>query len=120
MSEYRVKVLEGAKKEISEIIDYIIYTFKSKTIAEKFTDLLERTILSLENFPMRNAIIDCNIGRKFSLRAELVGNFNIIYSIDGETVIVYKVVYAKSDFISKLREDDFNINQIIMSEPNNI
>lgn len=116
MPKYRVNVLEEAKKEIGEIIDYIVYNLKSKSIAEKFADLLEKTIRSLENFPMRNAIIDCDIGRKFSLRAELVGNFTIIYSIDGESVIVYKVVYAKSDFISKLREDDFNINQIIMSE----
>lgn len=120
MFEYRVKVLEQATDDVDEISKYISLVLKNKIASEKIINGIYDVIDSLENFPMRNAIIDCDMGRKFSLRAELVGNFNIIYSIERETVIVYKVVYAKSDFISKLREDDFNINQIIMSEPNNI
>lgn len=55
MNKYKVKLLASAARDIEEIYNYIADEFKVIETAERMVDLLEHSILGLDEMPYRGS-----------------------------------------------------------------
>ena len=81
MEKYKVKLMLRAARDLDEIYTYIINEFKVIETAEKMADILDNSILSLQEMLYRGAVWKVGNYAKKGYRQIFVNNFTIIYRI---------------------------------------
>ena len=100
MEHYKVKIFPTAQQDFREIIDYL-NTLSPQT-ASDYYDLLMHEIGSLEHLPER-----CPHVRDLALTARgyrylIVKNYLIFYVVQGDTVQIRRILYARREYQSLL------------------
>lgn len=100
MNKYKVKLMAKAARDLDGIYHYIADEFKEIETAEHMADLLESTILELDEMPYRGAVRKIGAFANKGYRQLFVKNFTIVYRIDEvkKTVIIVAVRYTPSSF----------------------
>ena len=100
MDKYEVKVSPRAAADIDGVYNYIADDFKDIGAAEKYADVLDEAILSLDTMPYRGAERKVGAFANRGYRQIFVKNFTIVYRIDEDKkrVIIVTVRYSCSSF----------------------
>ena len=100
MDKYEVKVSPRAAADIDDVYNYIADDFKDIGAAEKYADILDEAILSLDTMPYRGAERKIGAFANRGYRQLFVKNFTIVYRIDEDNkrVIIVTVRYSRSSF----------------------
>lgn len=100
MDKYDIKLMPKAYRDLDNIYYHIADEFKVPETANAMADLLDETILSLEEMPYRGAERKVGVYANRGYRQLFAKNFTIIYLIDEEKkmVIVVTVRYTPSNF----------------------
>lgn len=96
MERYKVKIFPTAQQDFREVIDYL--NTLSPQAADEYYDLLLKEISSLEHMPER-----CPHVRDLALAAKgyrylIVKNYLIFYVVQGDTVQIRRIQYARREY----------------------
>ena len=95
--KYKVIIIESAKRDLKEIVDYIIDASCDINTAKKFAEKLKEKCLSLELFPNVGSLSKDHILKTRGFRFVSYKNYLIYYLVDEED----KKVHVVSIFSSK-------------------
>lgn len=89
---YRVEITTSAERDVEGIRQYI--ESDNPTAARKWVANLARRIRSLDRFPLRNAVIPEARVLGVEYRRSIVGNYRMIYRVQGELVVVLRIIHG--------------------------
>lgn len=111
MSEiYKVKITKQAQEQMLEIFDYISYELFAPEAADILLNKMEKSIMSLSEFPERYQLIDEEKWSIKGVRKIVVNNFIVYYLVDKRKKIVQvtAVIYEKRNQIEQLKKMDMD------------
>lgn len=91
-----------AKKDIQNILAYIMDNLNNSSAAYRLLDKFNHALSILQSQPYIGVKLKNIRPLKREYRSYLVKNYIIYYYIEGEMVIIYRVLYAKSNLDSVL------------------
>ena len=99
-SEYVLKLLPQAERDLDEIFDYITHELKNAAAALNLIDEIISALTSLEDMPKRCPLCEIAELQKDGYRKCIVNNYVSLYTIDEhlKTVNVAKVFYGMRDY----------------------
>ncbi len=97
---YKVILTNDAHNDLHQIIIFIAAEAQSKDVALTYLDKLEKTISTLEEFPMRGTNPRYKILRNQSYKFLLVERHIVFYKVHEEKnlVIIYRILRQKSSY----------------------
>jgi addiction module RelE/StbE family toxin len=100
MSKYNIVITELAEKDLLEIGYYISYELLEPDIALKVVNNIGERILTLEDMPLRNALVADERLALRGIRNLLVDNFIVFYVVleKSDTVTVVRILYGKREW----------------------
>lgn len=103
---YKVIITSTAKRDIMQAADYIEFTLKNTTAADKLLDNISNHINTLSKSPKIHSLVDDPILNSWGIRSLSIGNYLAFYSINEEnnTIIMVRFLYQKSNWSSILRQ----------------
>jgi len=102
MSKYEVFISERAFRDMDCIYRYIADTLQAPNAAASQYDRIADAILTLETMPMRVKIMDSAPEKKKRLRAMIIDNYSVIFTVRNGAVYVSRVLYSSSDISNRL------------------
>lgn len=104
--EYRVKITPSALSQLTETVKYIAEILLVPETAEKWLDVLQNEISSLNTLPNRFPLTDGEPWRTKGIRKLPVKGFMVYYLVNEEnkTVSVTAVIYGRRDQIAALKQ----------------
>ena len=102
MKEYNIRITNKALNDLEEIYNYILNVFQSPETAINQYRRIATVIRSLSIFPERIKIMESKVEKEMRLRQIRVDNYSIFYVIQGDSVIVTRVIYSASDIGKRL------------------
>ena len=96
MEEYNIKIFPSAQSDLKSIIDYL--NTLSPEAALRYYDLIVEKIATLQTLPER-----CVLARDIQLRLRgyrllYVENYIIFFVVNGDTVEIRRILYAKRQY----------------------
>ena len=89
---YSVYITRIAEKDILDIWNHICND--SKTRAKKFVARIDSDIAKLKKYPQRCSVINESDLIGIEYRHQVIGNYRIIFKIDGDNVYIMRIVHA--------------------------
>ena len=101
MEKYKIQLSIKAKNDYKKIINYLKNELLEPSIANRYAELINSEIQSLEHMPQ---IIDDDIAKKLEIRKLLIKNYIAFYRINEKEKIVevHRILYGASNWIYKL------------------
>ena len=89
---YRVRITAAGQRDLKSIHDYI--ALNAPRTADAWIGELDRQIRTLEQFPMRCAVIPeaTELGREY--RHLIYGRYRTIFRVDGRVVWIVRVIHG--------------------------
>lgn len=89
---YRVRITAAGQRDLKSIHDYI--ALNAPRTADAWIGELDRQIQTLEQFPMRCAVIPeaTELGREY--RHLIYGRYRTIFRVDGRVVWIVRVIHG--------------------------
>jgi len=102
VEKYKIQLSIKAKNDYKKIINYLKNELLEPSIANRYAELINSEIQSLEHMPQKYAIID--IAKKLEIRKLLIKNYIAFYRINEKEKIVevHRILYGASNWIYKL------------------
>jgi toxin ParE1/3/4 len=94
----RVRFAAAARKDLRKIADYIGADSPNRALS--FVDEMQDACLALTDAPLRFGFLEGF--EAAGLRRRPFGSYLIIYSVDGETLLVRRVLHAAQDYAKVL------------------
>ena len=104
MMQYNVKITGKALADMEAIYDYIAYELLNPDAAMGQYNRIADAIESLKMFPERCHLFDSQPEHDMGMRQIPVDNYTAVYVIQGDDVVVLRVLYSASDINARLRE----------------
>ena len=100
LQKYDVIIELSAASNIDDVFYYIAHVLREPDIAERICGSIQAAIASLQNFPMRHAIIAEEPFASKEIRPLSVENYTIFYAVDdaAKEVHVLHVVYSRREW----------------------
>ena len=105
MKQYNVKITSKALADMDAIYDYIAEELLNPDVAMGQYNRIADAIEFLKMFPERYRVFDSQPEHDFGMRQIPVDNYTAVYVIQGDDVVVLRVLYSASDINARLRED---------------
>lgn len=104
MSKYYIEITKPAEKDLHEIGRYIAIELLEPAIAKKVVGKIGDAILSLEELPLRNAMVTDERLALSGIRKIMVDNYIVFYIVTEEqkTVTVVRILYCRRDWVNLL------------------
>ncbi len=104
MKKYKIQLSIKAKNDYKKIINYIKNELLEPSIANKYTELINNAIQTLEYSPQKYSIIDDDAIKKIEFRKLVIKNYMVFYKINEKEKIVevYRILYGASNWIKRL------------------
>lgn len=103
MDNYKVIVTPSAKRDLTDLYNYIFYKLESPSGAKNVNDRLLNYISNLTTFPYRYPIMDFEPAKSLEIHRCVVGNYIVCYIVKEDIVYITDVLYAKADIIKEIR-----------------
>lgn len=104
MDQYTIQITGPAEKDLREIGRYISRELLKPETSKKVVSTIAKAINSLEEMPLRNALVaDESLAYK-GIRKIMVDNYIVFFNVSGEnnTVTVVRILYGRRNWISLL------------------
>ena len=92
MQKYNIKIFSAAKKDLTDIIDYI-NTLSPQSAIHQYDNIIEK-IGSLESMPERCPLLKDNLLRIRGYRMLIADNYIVFFIIAGNTVQIRRILYG--------------------------
>lgn len=104
MSKYNIQITEPAEKDLREIGTYISRELLERETAKRVILKIAEGINSLEDMPLRNALVSDERLAYKGIRKILVDNYIVFYSVDegNEIVTIIRILYGRRDWVNLL------------------
>ncbi|MCH5139182.1 type II toxin-antitoxin system RelE/ParE family toxin [Clostridiaceae bacterium UIB06] len=104
MSTYDIQITEPAEKDLYEIGAYISKELLEPDIAKKVILEIAKGINSLEDMPLRNALIDDERLSYKGIRKIMVDNYIVFYIVteESKTVTIIRILCGRRDWMKLL------------------
>ena len=96
MEEYNVKIFPTAQNDLKEIVDYI--NTLSPDAATRYYDLIVKKVATLRIMPERCPLAKDTQLRLRGYRMLVVKNYIVFYVINGKTVEIRRILYARRQY----------------------
>ncbi len=102
MNKFEIKITESAEKDLFEIGNYIAKELLELEIARKNVYEIGQAILSLEEMPLRNKLVDDERLALQGVRKILINNYIVFYIVTEEDKIVtiIRILYGKRNWVN--------------------
>lgn len=104
MSIYEIQITEPAEKDLNEIGSYIAKELLEPKTAKKMISKIAKVINSLEDMPLRNAlVVDEGLAYR-GIRKIMVDNYVVFYIVTTESkkVTIIRILYERRDWMNLL------------------
>jgi addiction module RelE/StbE family toxin len=104
MSIYSIQITEPAEKDLYEIGVYISKELLEPETAKKVVSRIAKGISTLEEMPLRNALVaDERLAYK-GIRKIIVNNYIVFYIVteENKTVTIIRILYSRRDWLNLL------------------
>jgi len=104
MSTYYIQITEPAEKDLYEIGAYLLKELLEPETARKVISKIANGINSLEDMPLRNALVaDERLAYK-GIRKIMVDNYIVFYIVteENKTVTIIRILYGRRDWMNLL------------------
>lgn len=104
VEKYKIQLAIKAKDDYKKIISYLKNELLEPSIANKYAELINNEIQTLEYMPQKYAIIDVDIAKKLEYRKLIIKNYIAFYRINEKEKIVeiHRILYGSSDWMYEL------------------
>jgi toxin ParE1/3/4 len=104
MSAYDIQITEPAEKDLYEIGVYISKELLDPGTAKKVISRIAKVINSLEDMPLRNALVEDERLAYKGIRKIMVDNYIIFYIVteESKTVTIIRILYGRRDWMNLL------------------
>lgn len=96
MENYSVRIYSIAKKDLTDIVDYI--TTLSPTAAIRQYDSVIEKIGTLKQMPQRCAYLNSDMLRAKGYRGLSADNYTVFFKIKGNTVQIRRILYGARNY----------------------
>lgn len=105
---YAVLYSGRARADLMEIYEYIAFGLMEPRIAAGIYEGIMSAVRSLEEFPMRNALMEDEPWLSRGLRRISVKNYLVFYTVDDKkkTVHIIRIMYGARDIDNQLSEHE--------------
>lgn len=104
MNKYRIEITKPAEDDLSKIVMYIAKELLEPSIAERTINKISGAIITLEEFPYRNALVAEERLAKRGIRKIIIDNYIAYYIVEEnlKKVTVIRILYGKRDWMNLL------------------
>lgn len=102
MPNYIIQFSAEAKKDLTNIFNYIFYSLNEPNIAKKKIEKIKLAIYNLKTNPEIYPIIQEDILSKYDLRKIVIDNHIIFYTVLNNTICIVRILYARRNWINLL------------------
>lgn len=104
MTRYKIEITESAEKDLLEIGLYIAKELLEPDIARKLVEKISKEIFTLEEMPLRYALVRDERLSQLGIRKTFVDNYTIFYVTDDikKSVTVIRILFSRRDWIQLL------------------
>ena len=92
---FQIEYLPIARKDLQDIVDYIVIDLEVPEIAINILNTLETNILSLQENPFRGSLYKSSRQHNNQYRKLFVKNYVILYLIIDNTVEIQRIFYYR-------------------------
>lgn len=103
MEHYKVIITPEAKRDLTDLFNYITFKLESPSGARRVNDRILDYISNLSTFPNRYPIMDFEPARSQGIHRYVVGNYIVCYIINNNVVYVTDILYAKANIINEIQ-----------------
>ncbi|MCL2829071.1 MAG: type II toxin-antitoxin system RelE/ParE family toxin [Oscillospiraceae bacterium] len=96
MEQYKVKIFPTAQNDLKNIVDYL--NTLSPLAALRYYDLIVEKVGTLQSMPERCALARDTQLRLRGYRLLHIENYIVFYIINGNTVEIRRILYAKRQY----------------------
>jgi len=102
MSKYNIEITEPAEKDLYEIGAYVSKELLEPETAKKVISKIAKGVYTLEDMPLRNALVSDERLAYKGIRKIIVDNYLILYIVneDTKTVTIIRILYCKRNWIN--------------------
>ena len=101
---YQVFLTAHAENDLNAIYSYISDTLFSPEAAAHTCTAIEEAVLSLGQYPERYGCLPFEPERSAEIRTLPVRNYVVFYQIRDKAVFILRILYSRSDLISRFRK----------------
>lgn len=104
MNKYNIEITKPAEDDLYKIGVYISRELLESEVAKKVVSKIANSIITLEDMPLRNALVaDERLAYK-GIRKIMSDNYIIFYFVNEEskTVTIIRILYGRRDWITLL------------------
>jgi addiction module RelE/StbE family toxin len=102
LPNYIIQFSAEAKKDLTNIFNYIFYSLNEPNIAKKKIEKIKLAIYNLKTNPEIYPIIQEDILSKYDLRKIVIDNHIIFYTVLNNTIYIVRILYARKNWINLL------------------
>lgn len=104
MEKYKIQLSINAKNDYKRIVSYIKNEILEPSVANKYAEMINSKIQTLEYLPQKYSVIDDEVIKKLEFRKLVIKNYIVFYRINEKekTVEVHRILFSASDWIDKL------------------
>ena len=102
MPNYIIQFSSEAKKDLTNIFNYIFYSLNEPKIAKKKIEKIKLAIYNLKTNPEMYPIIQEDILSKYDLRKIIIDNHIVFYTISNNIIYIVRILYARRNWINLL------------------
>jgi addiction module RelE/StbE family toxin len=96
MEEYKIKIYSAAKRDLTEIIEYL--NTLSPDVAVKYYDLIISNISSLSTMPTRCPRVRNSVLKIKGYRFLIVESYIVFFVIKDDNVQIRRIIYNKQNY----------------------
>ena len=104
MQVYEVRITDDALKDMESLYDYIATELMAPQSAAGQYNRIAEAVLSLDRFPDRFGVFECEPERSLGIHKVAVDNYLVCYVVEPGIVTVTDVLYGASDIHARLIE----------------
>ena len=98
--EYKIRFLRIAEDDLNEIINYIAADRPSA--ADSLATKIEKNLLLLSKDPYLGRVPREDELSKMNYRYLIIDNYLLFYTIEEETILVYRILHGARDYLNLL------------------
>ncbi|MDP3110860.1 MAG: type II toxin-antitoxin system RelE/ParE family toxin [Thermodesulfovibrionales bacterium] len=98
--KYAVRLLQIAEDDLNEIVSYI--AAENLTAAEAVAAKIEKNLLHLSDHPFIGRVPEEDELTGLGYRYLIVQNYLIFYTIEGQTILIHRMIHGARDYLRLL------------------
>ena len=107
---FQIEFTKSAKEDLNDIYSYIAFHLLSPDVAVNMYHSIIDGIRSLDQLPLRNAVMNDEPWKSRRLRRCFIKNYTAFYLVDeaNQKVRIVRIMYSGRDIQKQLSESDFD------------